>query len=324
MTVTSISGPQVCYGVTLSSSGADFEHNPDRGPSICDLGEGLMDPRPQFMFQPGGASSKAFFAWAGLFGGPVVDAIPQTISSNGIAATQVPVGGTALTLATSSGSSSVTSVSIIAPETGKAVTINAIDGAMAGVGFGVSGQVNLWDPTKAIARTLQITGSSNGSTAEAWSVAGRDLYGFKMTELIIGASVTANGKKAWKYISSIVPSTVNGAIGSTAVIVGTNDVYGFPMRVDNVPYVTIWLGASSLAGVVNFSTAGNHLFAVTSGASNTTGDVRGTYASSVASNSTGAAPVRVAMFISPSVGNLATITSTNFAGIVGLTQFSSV
>lgn len=330
MTVTSVAGPQICYGITLSSSGADLEHNPDRGPSICDLGEGLMDPRPQFCFQPGGASSKPFFAWAGLFGGPVLDAIPQTISSNGIAATQVPTGGTALTLTTSANSSSIVSVSLNPPEGGAAITINAIDGAMAGKAFGVNGAVNLWDPSKAIARALTIFGSSNGSSAEAWSIAGRDLYGFKVTELVLGAStgqssnVGTTTKKAYKYISSIVPSTVNGAIGSTLVTVGTADIYGFPLRVDTVPYLTIWLGPSSAQGVVNFSTAGNHTFANTATATSTTGDVRGVYASSVASNSTGSAPVRIAMFISPSVGNLATVTSTTFAGIVGVTQFSSV
>ena len=59
--------------ISLTSSGADLEHNPDRGPSFADLGEGLIDPRPPFMFNPGQGSSKAFFGWAGLFGGPVVD-----------------------------------------------------------------------------------------------------------------------------------------------------------------------------------------------------------------------------------------------------------
>jgi hypothetical protein len=324
MTITAVSGPTVSFGTVLTSCGADLEHNPDRGPSFADLGEGLLDPRPQFMFQPGAASSKAFYGWAGLFGGPVVDAIPQTLNSAGIAASQVPVGGTALTFTTTATSSSFVTATITAPESGQNISVLAIDGSMGGKAFGVSGGPNLWDPTRAICRTLSITGSSNGSTAEAWSIAGRDLYGFKQTELVIGASIAVNTKKAYKYISSIIPSTVNGAIGSTGVTVGTNDVYGFPLRVDNVPYLTIYLGPSSAAGVVNFSTAGNHLFAVTSAASNTTGDVRGTYASSVASNSTQAAPIRVAMFISPSVQNLATVTSTNFSGLVGLTQFSSV
>lgn len=320
MTITSISGPSVAYGITLSSCGADFEHNPDRGPSVCDLGEGLMDPRPPFCFQPGAASSRPFYAWAGLFGGPVVDAIPKTISSNGIALVQQPVAGTALTLATSANSSSVTAGSITPYEGGAAIAVTAIDSVMAGVPFGVSGAINLWDPTKAICRGVSINLSSNAD-AGSWTIAGRDLYGQKMTESLAAGSTQLLSKKAYKYITSILPSTT---VTSTGVTVGTQDLYGFPMRVDTVPYLTIWLGPSSGQGVVNFSTAGNHVFAVTSAASNTTGDVRGTYASSVASNSTSATPVRIAMFISPSVANLASVTSTNVAGIVGLTQFSSI
>src|SRR5262249_54801167 len=127
-------------------------------------------------------------------------------------------------------------------------------------------------------------------------------------------------KKAYKYISAILPSTT---VTSTGVTVGTADLYGFPLRVDSIGYCTIWWGASSNATLVSLST-GAHVFAVTSAASNTTGDVRGTFTASAASASTAAAPVRLQIFISPSVANLAAITSTNFAGLVGLTQFSSV
>ena len=46
-----------------ASSGADYEHNPDRGVSVADLGLMVSDPRAPYSFDPGGASSKAFFGW---------------------------------------------------------------------------------------------------------------------------------------------------------------------------------------------------------------------------------------------------------------------
>jgi hypothetical protein len=327
MTVSSVAGPTISYGITLSSSGADMEHNPDRGPSFSDLGEGLLDPRPPFMFQPGSASSKPFYGWPGLFGGPVVDQAPSAVSSNVIAATQVPVGGTALTLnaITSNGFGAATTIN--AYEGGTAL-VRPIDGVMTGLAFGVSGGPNLWNPTTAVARTLSVYGSSNGSSNEAWSVAGRDLYGQKMTELILGASTGASsnvggqGKKAWKYISAITPSTVNGSIGSTFVTIGTNDVYGFPLRVDYPAYVTAWQGPPAAALLITGSSQ-YHTLAVSSAATNVTGDVRGTIASTITSTNTG---FKIVMFISPSAQNLQAVSlgSSYPSGIVGLTQFSSV
>jgi hypothetical protein len=330
MTVTSNSGPQINFGTVLSSSGADIEHNSDRGPSFCDLGEGLLDPRPPFMFQPGAASSKAFYGWPGLFGGPVVDQAPSATSSNVIAATQVPVGGTALTLNANTSLGFGAATTINAYE-GGTVSVRPIDGVMTGLAFGVSGGPNLWNPTTAVARTLTVFGSSNGSTAEAWSVVGRDLYGQKMTELIIGGSngqssnVGGVGKKAWKYIQSITPSTQNGAIGSTLVTVGTNDVYGFPLRVDHPGYVTCWAGPASSATLVTLST-GFHTLAVTSAATATTGDVRGTIATSGTGSVSNSSNWKVVMFVSPSAQNLQGVSlgSSYPAGIVGLQQFSSV
>jgi hypothetical protein len=325
MAITTVAGPQITYGITLTSSGADFEHNPDRGPSFSDLGEGLLDPRPPFMFAPGQASSKPFFGWPGLFGGPVVDQAPSAVSSNNIVATQVPVGGTALTLnaLTSQGFGAATTINAYE---GGTVSIRAIDGAMTGLSFGVSGGANLWNPTTAVARTLQITGSALGTSAESWSVAGRDLYGQKMTELIQGASITAFGKKAWKYISAITPSTVNGAIGSTLVIVGTNDVYGFPLRIDHPAYVTAWAGPASSATLITASSASIHTFAVTSAATNNTGDVRGTLGSSTVGSVSNSSNWKIVMFISPSAQNLQAVSlgSSYPSGIVGLQQFSSV
>lgn len=330
MTVTTVAGPQITYGITLTSCGIDLEHNPDRGPSFADLGEALIDPRPPFMFAPGQASSKAFYGWAGLFGGPVVDQAPSATSSNNIVATQVPVGGTALTLNANTSQGFGAAVTINAYE-GGTVSVRPIDGAMTGLAFGVSGGPNIWNPTTAVCRTLTIFGSSNGSSAEAWSIVGRDLYGQKMTELVLGASTGQSSnvgtatKKAYKYIVSVTPSTVNGAIGSTLVTVGCNDVYGFPLRVDHPGYVTCWAGPASSATLVTLST-GFHTLAVTSAAANNTGDVRGTIATSGVGSVSNSSNWKIVMFISPSAQNLQGVSlgSSYPAGIVGLQQFSSV
>jgi hypothetical protein len=324
MTITANSGPYVAFGTVISASGSDLEHNADRGVSAVDLGMMRLDPRAPFGYQPGAASSKPFYGWAGPFSGPVVDQAPSAKSTNIIAATQVPVGGTALTLNTVSSNGFGAATTITAFE-GGSTSVRAIDGAMTGAAFGVSGGVNIWNPATAVARTLSFFGSSNGSSAEAWSIAGRDIYGQKMTELVLGAStgqssnVGAVSLKAWKYISAITPSTVNGSIGSTLVIVGTNDVFGFPIRVDHPAYAQAYLGASSNAVVLASS---QFLFASTAAtATSTTGDVRGTVASTISSTAAG---FRVVIVASPSVANLLTVTSTNTAGLVGVTQFSSI
>lgn len=321
MTISAESGPKVTFGTVLTSSGADLEHNPDRGPSALDLGEMILDPRPPFMYQPGQASSRPFYGWAGAFGGPVVDQAPSGKSTNVIAASQVPVGGTPLTFNAVSSNGFGPATTINAYE-GGTVSVRPIDSAFGGLAFGVSGGLNIWDPTRAVARTLQITGSSNGSATEAWSIAGRDLYGQKVTELVIGASITVNTNKAYKYVASIVPSTVNGAIGSTLVVVGTNDVWGFPLRVDHPAYVSAWQGPSSAAFLITGS-SGFHTFAATATPTSTTGDVRGTISSTISST---AANFKIVMFISPSAQNLQGVSlgSSYPAGLIGQQQFSSV
>lgn len=328
MTITANSGPYVAFGTVTSASGVDMEHNPDRGPSVCDLGMMRIDPRAPFGFQPGSASSKPFFGWAGPFSGPVVDQAPSAVSSNIIAATQVPVGGTALTLNTVSSNGFGAATTINAFE-GGSTSVRAIDGAMTGAAFGVSGGVNIWNPATAISRTLTIFGSSQGSSAEAWSIAGRDIYGQKMTELVLGAStgqssnVGTASKKAFKYISAITPSTVNGAIGSTLVTVGTNDVFGLPIRVDHAAYAIVWGGSGSSSVLVTTSSA--YIFGSTATATSTTGDVRGTIATSgVIGSLSNSSNWKLVVFASPSVANLLTVTSTNTAGLSGVTQFSSV
>lgn len=329
MAITGLSGPGVYFGTTLTSSGVDLEHNPDRGPTGFDLGSLLLDPRQPFAYQPGGATTRDYFGWA-TGGGPVVDQAPSATSSNVIAATQVPTGGTALTLNTVS-SNGFGAASTINAYEGGTVSIRAIDGAMTGLGFGINNTANAWNPTTAVSRTLTIFGSSQGSSNEAWSIAGRDIYGQKMTELVLGASTGQSSnvgtatKKAYKYIASIVPSTVNGSIGSTLVTVGTNDVFGFPLRVDHSMYGLTWAGSPSTSALITVSSA--YTFAVTATPTSTTGDVRGTIATSgVVGSVSNSSNWKLVMFAVPSAQNLQGVSlGTSYpSGLVGPQQFSSV
>jgi len=215
----------------------------------------------------------------------------------------------------------------VAPETGKVVGGNlyCIDAPCGGstnatVSFGQSGSIGIWNPASVAGRGISINLSSN-LDAGTWSIAGRDVYGFKVTETITAAS-TMKSTKTYKYITAIMPSTT---VTSTGVIVGITDTYGFPLAVYNAPYSTIWVGQSSNQTNIT-AVAGNHTFALASSATatSTNGDVRGTYASTIASNSTGAAPVRVTIFVSPTVANLGAVTATSYTGLFGPTQFSSV
>lgn len=343
MGITAESGPVIVYGFTQTSSGQVTEYNEERGPSMNDLGQGMLDPRAPYTYQPGAAvGTKVRGFWNGY---AAVDQIPGTISTNCIALAQAPTSsGFILTLCTCSSVNSVitNNVVITPPEGGAPVTMpigidmgtaTSSNNGLQSISFGSGGTINLWDPRAMVARTISWTGSSGGSSGELgvtlW-VAGRDVYGFKMTEAITGSSssasagaITYKGKKAFKYISGCTLTTTGSVTGSTLIIVGVNDTYGFPMRVDNAGYTTVWWGSSQINNLVTLSSLG-HTFASTATATSTTGDVRGTFTSTGASNSSGSSNYRLIMFVTPSAQNLPTTSFSDTTGLFGVTQFSSV
>jgi hypothetical protein len=114
------------------------------------------------------------------------------------------------------------------------------------------------------------------TTARAFTVSGYDYYGQAMSETITvavaGTAVT--GKKAFFQISG---ATIAGS--ATAVLIGTSDKLGIPVRVFNVSYVASVKSNDTLA-----QDAGTFVAADTATATTTTGDVRGTYAPATASD----------------------------------------
>jgi len=172
----------------------------------------------------------------------VWDVVPQAAVTNNIAASQTAAGAGAVTL---TAGTSVKSV----------VTPN--------------GTVLQLDMPRAVKVNC-------ATTARAFTVTGYDYYGQPMSETITVAvaSTAVTGKKAFYQITS---ATIAGS--ATAVVIGTSDKLGIPVRVTNVAYVASVKSNDTLA-----QDAGTVVAADTATASTTTGDVRGTYAPATASD----------------------------------------
>jgi hypothetical protein len=173
----------------------------------------------------------------------VWDIVPQAAVTNNIAASQAPAAAGALTLTAG------TSVKSVVRTDG--TTVLQLD----------------------LPRAVKVNGST---TARAFTVSGYDYYGQAMSEVITvtvaGTAVT--GKKAFYQVSSV---TIAGS--ATAVVVGTSDVLGLPVRVFNVSYVASVKSNNTLA-----QDAGTFVAADTATATTGTGDVRGTYTPATASD----------------------------------------
>lgn len=305
MSFSSFAGPILSWYRGRALSGVVSDNNPDGpAPDMSAFGYALMDTREPFSFMPGQGAERPFYGF--LLGGDavLVDAAPSTLAANNIAAAQAPVAGTALTLVSSSGAGVTVSTSITRADTGATVTgLLALDTAMAGVELGASGSMNLWDPTKAVSRAVSIT-SVGDDTGATFVVAGYDLYGYPLSETITGANATAaNGVKCFKYIASVTPA---GTLSGSNVSVGTQDVFGLPLRTDRFGYVTIYWNNALITAATGFTAA-----VTTDPATATTGDVRGKYGVQTAADGT----KRLQVFWRPMVANLSE------TGMFGVSQY---
>lgn len=144
-----------------------------------------------------------------------------------------------------------------------------------------AGLARVANPRELSARSIQLSAGTTTATT-ALTVSGWDVWGAPMTEAITVPSGNRSatsfyGKKAFKYVGSIAVSTTAG--GSIAV--GLSDVFGFPFRSDEWEQIEAsWLGVWGAVGT-------GWLGAVTTAATNTTGDARGTL--QVSATGTGAA-----------------------------------
>lgn len=311
MGITAISGPHVVYGITQTSTGGTTEYNGQRAPSLADLGNGMLDPRYAYNYRPGGAVTTQI---RGFYGGKaMVDVVVGTTLANNIAAAQAPVANTALTL---TAGTNITETTIVAPEDGSTVSVLCIGSTAATLTFGSDDTVALWNPAS-VGRCIAITTSSSGDGG-TWSIAGRDVYGYKMTEnlSVTGSSATVISQKAFKYISSIVASTT---ITSTGITVGVSSVFGLPILAtySGVDTSIRLIFTSSLVGA---NSSGAITVGSTVTATSTTPDVRGTYGSSTALTST--ARLQISQNITATM--VSNVTESDVSAIFGVTQYSSV
>jgi hypothetical protein len=174
----------------------------------------------------------------------VWDCVPQTLQTANIAASQTASGAGAITLTAGTSAKSVVRA----------------DGQTV---------IQLNTP-----RALQVNTST---TARTVTISGYDYFGQAMTEAITVATAgtAKSGKKAFYQI---VSATISGS--ATAVTIGTTDILGLPVRVIDAGYVVKVGWNNTLA-----QDAGTFVVAdMTNPATSTTGDVRGTYTPSSASD----------------------------------------
>lgn len=174
--------------------------------------------------------------------------------------------------------------------------------------FGQSSTIYLWNPQALVSRAVSVTPVSGTTTASIdFLVSGYDIYGVPMSEKItvasgVTTSTVTNGKKAFKYIASVVPSATNAITYS----VGTTDIYGFPIRSDFFGDVAINYNSAGITASTGYTAS-----VTTSPATTTTGDVRGTY--TLQSAADGSKRLFVRQFVIPA--NMGSVT-----GLFGVTQ----
>lgn len=144
--------------------------------------------------------------------------------------------------------------------------------------FVAEGPALILDTSQSLTRGVQIVGAG-GSAGGNFLVSGWDIYGQPMSELVtVAAASTGYSKKCFKYIGSVVPQFTDAHNYS----VGTSDLFGFAFR--NSLYeesFVCWAGALMVTSQ-GFLTAD-----LTSPATTTTGDVRGTIQTGAAGGGTG-------------------------------------
>lgn len=162
--------------------------------------------------------------------------------------------------------------------------------------------------TADVPRAVRIVSGGNDS-AIVFTVSGFDTYGKAMTENITGANAgTATGKKAFMSIVSVAHT---GTVAGTLTI-GTTDVFGLPAATIDAGYITNVKWNNTLA-----ANAGTFVVAdVTTPATATTGDVRGTYLQAgAASNGT------IRLVITLSLSAIQSGSTQTLNGVLGVPQF---
>lgn len=167
----------------------------------------------------------------------------------------------------------VAPANVVKVSLGAPITLDA-DGILDGVtatdsaqSYGSADFKTGFDGTLDVPRALTVVGSAGAD--HVVTVTGTDVYGNVMVEnLTVNADTPVAGKKAFKTITTV--DVAAGAAGDT-IDLGWGDVLGLPVFLPGTAYVLGELedGAAASSGTV--------VAGVSSAATATTGDVRGTY-----------------------------------------------
>lgn len=115
MTTSAVTGPLGSFGQAPS-----LDSNPDLGASFFWAGAGILDPRSQFTYVPGGKNP--YYLWQGVQRIQTMYVVPVTKSATLLAAAQHITSGTAMTLASSTTTGVAVGVSIPRQDTGVTVS----------------------------------------------------------------------------------------------------------------------------------------------------------------------------------------------------------
>jgi len=127
-----------------------------------------------------------------------------------------------------------------------------------------------------VPRAASVVSASAGDTTQTVTLTGTDVYGAALTETIaLNGTSTVNGKKAFKTITQAAVSAATA--GNLSV--GSTDILGLPYRVDSRAQLLVYWDTA-------FVTTGTFVAAVSTTATATTGDVRGTFVPPTATNGT--------------------------------------
>jgi hypothetical protein len=304
MAISAFKGPIVSFG-----SEPQIDNNEFEGPDVHNAGSALQDPRVYTAYQGGNWVVGWFQSGRGYV---TVDATPSTLNATAIAATQSSATAMVLASANNSSSQVVVGATAINVNTGALVTglvaIGCPDATATSpfLAFGSGGArgtsgVNVWDPTRAVARTITVT-TAGTDTGRTVTIAGNDIYGVPMTQTLVTANTSAvSTTKAFKYIRSVTLD----ALPTGGVSIGVGTVFGLPLRADTLAYVQAFHLTSSAVAI----TAAN-----TTASDATSGDARGTVI--VAVNNTS----RLTIFQSVAPSALVALSTGTNSGLLGLDQ----
>jgi hypothetical protein len=285
----------------------------DAAPSFDFGGNGIQDPRLPYN-QANSANGAGIIGWYGQGNIKLVGYAPSTAAVANIAAAANVVSGTPMTLVSATGAGiTVNATAFYVLPSLNVIPVGAlmIDGRPNYYDFATNSNgfhTKVYQSSSAGSRCVSIT-SAASSTGGNFLISGADIYGYPMTQLLTvpAGAGTTNSTKAFRFIYSVTPQFTDAHNYS----VGTADIFGIPLLMSHAEDLSVFWGTPAS---LQTQAQGTYTVGVTTTATSTTGDVRGTWASSSVSDGT----KRLAMYLSITVGMVNG--PPPFASLVGVAQ----